>query len=170
LYPGSILTRDSLYKKAARVTLENRLANGGGHTGWSRAWMINFYARLKDGEQAYFHLEQLLKKSTLPNLFDDHPPFQIDGNFGGTAGMAEMLLQSHNQVVELLPALPGEWAGGSIRGIKARGGLTIDMEWKNGRMVKAYVQSTSTRKASFRYAGVDRVLDLKPGEKKELVF
>lgn len=143
LYPADIISlrKTPELADAAVATLERRLSHGGGHTGWSRAWIINMWARLGRGEKVGENVRALLSNSTSVNMFDMHPPFQIDGNFGGGAGIAEALVQSHSGEINVLPALPPEWESGSLCGIKARGGFELDFSWENGKITELKILS-----------------------------
>ncbi|MFB4332385.1 glycoside hydrolase family 95 protein [Paenibacillus sp. CR_12] len=154
LYPGSDITLQDTPQlaEAAYRTLMSRIDHGGGHTGWSCVWLINLFARLQQPEKAYDYVRTLISRSMHPNLLGDHPPFQIDANFGGSAGLVEMLLQSHLDAIQLLPALPKAWAEGSVRGLKARGGFIVDMEWKGGILASASITSTHGRICRIQYS------------------
>lgn len=141
LYPSDQITMDGTPElaQAARKTLEARLSHGGGHTGWSRAWIMNHYAKLWDGEAAHENVQKMLAQSTYPNMFDKHPPFQIDGNFGATAAIAQMLLQSSPGRVVVLPALPKAWKSGSACGLKIVGNARVNLAWEDGRLTKCEI-------------------------------
>ena len=150
--------------EAAKKSLDYRIENGGGHTGWSAAWLISQYARLGESEKAKNSLDVVLYKSTSPNLFGQHPPFQMDANFGFTAGVAEMLLQSHAGQIHLLPALPKDWSTGSVKGLRARGGFIVDLFWEKGVLLKVQILSQTGKDCLIKY--LDKTKHLKTHEGK----
>ena len=171
LYPGEEWSAEQQPEEmlAARRSIEFRLANGGGHTGWSRAWLLNFFARLGDGKKVGESLQLQLAKSTLPNLLDDHPPFQIDGNFGATAGICEALVQSHGAVLRLLPALPADWNSGSISGLRTRFGVEVSLGWQEGVIETVVLAPSRDVSLILAQQGQKMELELKKGQEVHLI-
>lgn len=166
LYPSDQITMDGTPELAAAAaeTLRVRLANGGGHTGWSRAWIINFYAKLWDGGKAWENICQMLAKSTYANLFDRHPPFQIDGNFGVTAAIAQMLVQSREHKIILLPALPKAWDHGEVNGLRLVGNASIALAWENGKLTRCAVTADQAYEGEVVYGEMRQAVKLEKGE------
>jgi len=167
LWPGDEITVDETphLGEAARKTIERRLSSNGGHTGWSRSWLINFFARLKDSEAALEHLNALFKDFTLPNLLNSHPPFQIDGNFGSLSGITQMFVQSRVRykngtllvTLDILPALPRSWKSGRLYGVRAKGGLELDFDWRDGKLTSLVIRNKSASALTIllRGAGIE---------------
>nr|WP_299174939.1 glycoside hydrolase family 95 protein [uncultured Allomuricauda sp.] len=166
LHPGDdIVESNPKAFAAAQRTINYRLEHGGAGTGWSRAWIINMNGRLLDGLSAQENIDKFLQISLADNLFDMHPPFQIDGNFGYTAGVAELLLQSHEGFLRLLPALPPKWKNGSITGLKARGNITVDLEWKDGELTQVTLKANEKKEIAIQY-GNQKILVKIPESKQ----
>lgn len=183
LHPGNEFTDDKPEMfAAAEKTIDTRLSSGGGHTGWSRAWIACFFARLKKGEKVYENINGLLQKSIKNNLYDTHPPFQIDGNFGIAEAMLECIVQSHGSCIDILPALPSEWESGSLKGIRLRSissedkngkynagsPLTADIFWEGGELRRFIVQADKDCCVTFRYRGERKNIAMAAGEVKEI--
>lgn len=172
LHPSNQITVDKTPElaEAARLTLKKRLEAGGGHTGWSRAWIINHYAKLWDEEKVYENLLSFAKNSLLPNFFDNHPPFQIDGNFGVCAGIVSMLVQSDEDRIVLLPALPKEFADGSVKGIKCVGNIAVDITWRNGEMTWFSLLSKMNTSVKVLYKNEDVRYELKKDNQMKITL
>lgn len=163
VHPGKQIVpgRDDTLTEAVRQSM---IFRGDGATGWSMGWKINLWARLLDGDHAHKLIQNWISSKLYPNLWDAHPPFQIDGNFGYTAGVAEMLIQSHTDEIVLLPALPSVWNTGHVKGLCARGGFVVDMTWKDGTLSEATVHSRTGRKCTVQYKGKKLKLEMQPGQ------
>ncbi|RLJ02226.1 MAG: glycoside hydrolase family 95 protein, partial [Candidatus Aenigmatarchaeota archaeon] len=164
VFPGEEITpqRAELFAAARR----SLLARGDGGTGWSKAWKVNLWARFLDGDHAYKLLADLIRRSTFPNMFDSHPPFQIDGNFGGTSGICQMLLQSYGGTIRLLPALPKAWRNGCFRGLRARGGLEVSCSWSEGKAKWAELKAEASGVVVVKAPPGQVIKSIKVGERE----
>ncbi len=169
LHPGSTISPITTPElaEASKVVLNHR---GDGATGWSMGWKLNQWARLHDGNRSYTLFGNLLKNGTADNLWDIHPPFQIDGNFGGTAGIIEMLMQSHAGCIHLLPSLPDAWSSGSVKGLRARGGFTVDIAWENGKLKEALITADEKSAVTVRYGDETINLVIKKGHTHSITY